>query len=69
MTLDEFSESLRMVGVGKYASVPYDLYDDLFPPGEPDQGARERCAKFANSRGFRIENKPELRTVWFVRNA
>jgi hypothetical protein len=53
MTLEEFSYSLRTVKAGKYASLPYALHADLFPPGEPDERARERCFKFAQSRGFR----------------
>jgi hypothetical protein len=69
MTLDEFSENLKLVGADQAASLPYDLYADLFPPGEPDDGARQRCYKFAQSHGFRIENKPDLQLIRFIRNA
>jgi len=69
MTLEEFADSLRMVRVGKYASLPYALYEDLFPPGEPDEGARARSYAFAQRHGFRIENKPDLKQVWFIKNA
>jgi hypothetical protein len=69
MTLDEFTANLKLVGPGKYASVPYVVYADLFPPGEPDEHARGRCHEFARSHGFTIENKPALQAVWFVKNA
>jgi hypothetical protein len=67
MTLDEFAETLKMVEAGKYANVPYDVYADLFPPGGRDQGSRDRCYNFAQSRGFRIENKVDREELWFVK--
>ena len=69
MTLDEFSEELKEVKAGQYAQISHDIYAELFPPGEPDQVARDRCAKFAQARGFRIENKPDHKAIWFVKNA
>jgi hypothetical protein len=69
MTLDEFSIELQEVKPGQYAQLHHDVYTELFPPGEPDQSARERCAKFAKERGFRIENKPAHKVIWFIRDA
>jgi hypothetical protein len=69
MTLDEFAEKLKAIGPGKYSGVPYENYADLFPPGESDKLARERCEKFARSHGFRIENQPALQQVWFIKDA
>jgi hypothetical protein len=69
VTLEEFSEELKAVKVGQYAQMSHDVYAELFPPGEPDQGARDRCAKFARSHGFRIENKPDHKVIWFVKDA
>jgi hypothetical protein len=69
MTLDELRQKLATIEPGKYARVPYDVYLDLFPPGEPDEKAREACYNFAKSLGFRIENKPADNSVWFVKDA
>lgn len=51
----------------KYASIHYDHYAELFPPGEPDQAAREACYEFAKSVGCRIENKQAIQEIWFVK--
>ena len=40
MTLDELRTELATVTQGKYARVPYEIYAEVFPPGEPDQNAR-----------------------------
>jgi hypothetical protein len=69
MTLDELKGQVQGMQPGKYARVPYDVYADLFPPGEPDQSAREACYNFAKSLGCRIENKPDDQAVWIVKDA
>jgi hypothetical protein len=69
MTLDELKTKLAEMVPGNYAAIHYDLYADFFPPGEPDQRAREACHAFAEAHGCRIENKPELEEVWFVKDA
>ncbi len=40
-------QTLRDLKPGTYAQILCDLYSDLFPPGEPDQSAREACSNFA----------------------
>ncbi len=52
---------------GKFAAIHHDLFADLFPPGEPDQGARQACYDFARQHGCRIENKPGQGELWFVK--
>jgi hypothetical protein len=69
MTLEELRETLEKLPPGKMAGVHHDAYADLFPPGEPDSNAREACYKFAKTLGCRIENKPQEKTVWFVKDA
>jgi hypothetical protein len=69
MTLDELRTELATVTQGKYARVPYEIYAEVFPPGEPDQNARAAAYAFAKSLGFRIENKPDDKSVWFVKEA
>jgi hypothetical protein len=69
VTLEEFGKTLDEVQPGKYAVIRYDLYADLFPPGEPDEGARAFCLAFARQHGCRIENKLDKGEIWFVKDA
>lgn len=69
MTLDDLAKALGEMPKGKFAHVPYEIYEELFPPGEPDQNARAACANFARANECRIENKPQERAVWFVKDA
>lgn len=69
MTLDDLKHSLDKTQPGQFAAINYDLYAMLFPPGEPDARAREACYNFARQHGCLIENKPELKEVWFVKDA
>jgi hypothetical protein len=69
MTLDDLRTQLQALAPGKMAGIHHDVYADLFPPGEPDERAREACSNFAKALGCRIENKPAEQTVWFVRDA
>jgi hypothetical protein len=67
MTLDEFAATLMSLPPGNAAHVPYDIYEVLFPPGEPDDGARGRAYDFAKDHGCIIENRPSGREVLFVK--
>jgi hypothetical protein len=69
MTLEEFKTTLTNLQPGKAADVPYEIYDTLFPPGEPDQGAREKAYNFAKACGCVIDNRPKDREVLFVKPA
>lgn len=67
MTLDDFRERLAELAPGQAAHVPYEIYEGLFPPGEPDQGARGRAYEFAKANGCVIDNRPGNREVLFVK--
>jgi hypothetical protein len=73
MTLEELGETLDDMEPGKFARIDHDLFADLFRPGEPDDGARDACLKFARQHGCRIENKPGPLSgrgeLWFVKDA
>lgn len=43
MTLDEFEGVLKQLTPGQGAHLAYDAYQELFPPGEPDEAARARA--------------------------
>ena len=68
MTYDDLRAKIIEMAGGSYASIPYELYERLFPPGEPDQAAREACFNFAKAHGCRIENKPSFREVWIIKD-
>ena len=57
MTLEEFKATLTALPPGKAAHVPYEIYEAFFPPGEPDQGAREAAYNFAKACGCIIDNR------------
>lgn len=69
MSLDELWATLVALAPGKCAGIHHDVYAELFPPGEPDENARAACYAFATLVGCRIENKPNEKTVWFVKDA
>lgn len=67
MTLDDLDKILGELEPGKGARVPYDVYGLLFPPGEPDDGARGRAKNFANARNVKIDNRADDNAVWFYK--
>ena len=67
MTLDQFIITLRQLKPGQAAHAPYEIYAELFPPGEPDQDARARAYEFAKANGCVIDNRPAQREVLFVK--
>lgn len=67
MTLDELAAVLKDLPPGKSAGIHHDVYAELWPPGEPDQNARAQCYEFAKSLGCAIDNRPNERTVLFVK--
>jgi hypothetical protein len=67
MPLADFHEELCGLQVGQFFVLPYDIYEPLFPPGEPDDGARERALNFARSHGCVIDNNSTVREVRFVK--
>ena len=69
MSLDELRATLVALAPGKCAGIHHDVYAELFPPGEPDENARAACYAFAKSVGCQIDNKPNERTVWFVKDS
>jgi hypothetical protein len=69
MTLEELGKTLDEMKPGNFAAIHHDLFADLFPPGEPDDHAREACNTFARQHGCRIENKRGQSELWFVKDA
>jgi hypothetical protein len=67
MTRYELAEMLTDMPAGEAFHLPYDAFADLFPPGEPDEGARTRAVEFAKLTDCLIENRPESSEVLFVK--
>jgi hypothetical protein len=65
LTLSEFGDMLRMLAVGQSAALPY--YAHLFPPGEPDEGARGRAYEFARAHGCEIDNQKAAKQANFIK--
>jgi hypothetical protein len=67
MTLDELRATLDRLEPGKMGGISHEVYAVLFPPGQPDEHARTACLAFAKSAGCRIQNNPQHKTVWFIK--
>ena len=67
MTRHELAEMLTGMPKGEAFHLPYGVYAELFPPGEPDEGARSQAAECAKLVGCLIENRPESTEVLFVK--
>ena len=66
-SLARLSERLRSLRVGQRTALPYSVYAVLFPPGEPDDGARVAAFGFAREHGCVMENQPPAQQVVFTR--
>ena len=66
-SLDLLGERLRKLPVGQRAALPYSVYGVLFPPGEPDDGARFAAFTFARDHGCVIEHQPPALQVVFTK--
>jgi hypothetical protein len=66
-TLVDLKAQIAACPAGGAIGVPYELYSELFQPGEPDEGAREHAYKFAKANGCAINNKWTGEIVFFVK--
>ncbi|WP_407519532.1 hypothetical protein [Methylobacterium oryzisoli] len=67
MDLDELAQVLTDLRPGQEACIHHDVYADLFPPGDPDDGARMRCHEFARQYGCTIMNDSPHEEICFRR--
>jgi hypothetical protein len=66
-SLDELHKLLCGLSVGQFCELPYSVYELLFPPGEPDGGARGRAHEFARNHGCEIDNRAADQKVVFTK--
>lgn len=67
MTLDEFEATLRSLPAGEAAQVSYQLFSELFPPGEPDDYARRTALQLAMAHGCYVQNRPHAHDLLFIK--
>ena len=68
MTREELRTILIDLEPGRAAGLHHAVYAELFPPGEPDQTARAAAHELAKSTGCRFEHRPNVQTVWFMKD-
>jgi hypothetical protein len=68
MTREELAKELARLDSGSRLGVAYNVFEILFPPGEPNASARQACRDYAAAQGCRVVNASQTRTVWFVKN-
>jgi hypothetical protein len=67
-TLEDFETALSKLQPGQVAEVTYSTYDILFPPGEPDELARERAYNLAKKLDCTIQNQPAMQRILFLKS-
>lgn len=67
-SLEEFHRLLFGLSVRKFCELPHSVFELLFPPGEPDDGAyRVRAYEFARNHGCEIDNRAADQKVVFTK--
>jgi hypothetical protein len=67
MDRNDFKQTLVELVPGQCAAVPYEIFEDLFPPGVEDDGAKQSAYTFAMAHGCVIDHQPHKREVLFVK--
>ena len=58
LTRDVLKSYLKDMPSGHVFDLSYGYVADLFPPGEPDPGARDQLRRFAEECGCNLMNNP-----------
>jgi hypothetical protein len=66
-SLEDLRAEIAACPSGRAVGLSYDVYAELFPPGEPDEFARGRAWQFAKDNGCAINNRVTEQTVLFVK--
>ena len=67
MDKNDFRQTLIELVPGQCDAVPYEIFEDLFPPGVEDDGAKQSAYTFAMAHGCVIDYQPHKREVLFVK--
>jgi hypothetical protein len=68
-SLEDLKSELAAMEPGEETCVASGQYALLFPPGEPDQDARNAAVAFAKANGCTVSNRRDDNLVCFVRPA
>ena len=66
-TLEQLAEVLRQLRPGEAAEMTDDVFEQFFPPGIKDDGAKGRALTFAWENGCVIDRRAEKTAVYFMR--
>ena len=67
MTITELENTLRNLKAGQAATLNYEMFELVFPPGVEDDRMKEVVYQFAKSNGCVIDHRPDRREVNFVK--
>jgi hypothetical protein len=65
--LKDLQKELTALEPDHETCISYEVYADLFRPGEPDHRARGRALVFARQNGCKIDNRTKAQLVCFVK--
>ncbi len=57
MTRSELESQLRALSSGEELGLSFDVYADMFPPGEPDENARQACYTWQSAAAVKSRSK------------
>jgi hypothetical protein len=66
-TLEQLAEVLRQLRPGEAAEMTDDVFEQFFPPGIKDDGAKGRALTFAWENGCVIDRRAEKTAVYLMR--
>lgn len=67
MNPDDLKRHLAEMRPGETFSLPYDIYEGIFPPGEPDPASREACTAMARACGCSVTHDADDQQVRFTK--
>lgn len=67
-TIDDLKRALAEVKPGFAARVPYEIFEQIFPPGVEDDGSKKAAYDLARAHGLKIDNRPEGAVVYFYKD-
>ena len=67
VTLPELESQLEVLAPGTAFVLSFDIFGDIFPPGEPDTDSRKDCYAVANRHGCEMSRHEEAQTISFIK--
>jgi hypothetical protein len=64
----DFKQTLLDLKPGQAATLNYEMFEVVFPPGVEDDRAKDAAHKFAKANGCVIKHHADLREVTFVKD-